>query len=494
MMRAREARGQGIARRAVAMILTAFMLAGCAAEVVQKPAAVEAAVPLPPAAPRTTGVDSPAIREHKQLVSYFGGEYKYVPTERLLDEVLGKLASASDTPGLVYRVTILNSPVVNAFALPSGNIYVTRGLLALANDTSEIAAVMAHEIAHVTERHAAQRAELEKRSAVISKAADVIDDRGRQRSFKTYAELSLASFSRQQEIDADEVGVRTIARAGYDPFAASRFLVTLGRFTELRQSIHPNADGGKPDMMATHPSTPDRVAHAVLVARQISAPGIGDTGHDRYLAAITGLLYGDDPAEGFVRGRLFIHPKFGFAFTAPDGFVLENSAQAVLGVNGDGSQALRLDRVKVSPETSLQAYLGSGWIDGLEAASAETITVNGLSAATATAKSDSWSFRLAAIRVGGEVYRLTFAAKDLTPDVDRRFRDAIDTFHRTTTEDTRDVRAARIAVQSAGTGDTAATLGAAMAVPDHPVETFEVLNGLEGATLEGGRRYKVVVE
>ena len=444
-MRAREAGGlafacHAVARRAAAAVLAVLALAGCASDVVQAPAAVEAAVPLPPAAPRTTGVDSPAIREHKQLVSYFGGEYKYAPTERLLDEVLGKLAAASDTPGLVYRVTVLNSPVVNAFALPSGNIYVTRGLLALANDTSEIAAVMAHEIAHVTERHAAQRAELEKRSAVISKAADVIDDRSRQKSFKTYAELTLASFSRQQEIDADEVGVRTIARAGYDPFAASRFLVTLGRFTDLRQSIHPNADGGKPDMMATHPSTPERVAHAVAVARGIGAPGLGETGHDRYLAAITGLLYGDDPAEGFVRGRLFIHPKFGFAFTAPEGFVLENSAQAVLGVNEDSTQALRLDRVKVPAETSLQAYLGSGWIDGLVAASAEAITVNGLAGATATAKSDAWSFRLAAIRVGGEVYRLTFAAKDLTPEIDRRFRDAIDTFHRTTPDDARDVR------------------------------------------------------
>ena len=113
-------------------------------------------------------------------------------------------------------------------------------------------------------------------------------------------------------------------------------------------------------MMATHPSTPERVAHAVAVARGFGAPGIGETGHDRYLAAIDGILYGDDPAEGFVRGRRFIHPKLGFAFTAPENFVLENSAQAVLGVTQDGAQALRLDRVKVPVETSLASYLASG--------------------------------------------------------------------------------------------------------------------------------------
>ncbi len=491
-------RGAGAARARLAavaaiVVTAALVLAGCAAGVEEKPQVIQASLPVPLSAPRTTGVDSPAAREHKQLVAYFGGEYRAPVTERFVDEVLVKLAAASDTPSQVYRVTILNSPIVNAFALPSGNIYVTRGLLALANDTSEVAAVMAHEIAHVTERHAARRAELEKRSAVISQAADVIDNRDRSRTFKSYAQLSLASFSRQQELDADEIGVHVIARAGYDPFAASRFLVSLGRATELRQSLHPNA-AAKPDMMATHPSTPERVAHAVAVARSISAPGIGETGHDRYLAAIDGILYGDDPAEGFVRGRRFIHPKLGFAFKAPDGFVLENSAQAVLGVTEDGAEALRLDRVKVPVETSLASYLASGWIDGLQSGAAEPITVNGLQGVTASARADAWSFRLAAIRVGPEVYRLTFAAKDLTPEADRRFRDAVETFRRITPDDARDVKPMRIAVAAAGAADTAESFAPRMAVPDHPLETFEVLNGLASAAIDAGRRYKVVVE
>ena len=481
---------------ALAVLLALPMLGGCAGQLEDQPRALPAsvAVPLPPAAPRTTGVDSPAAREHKQLVGFFGGEYHAPATERFVDEVLVKLAAASDTPSQVYRVTILNSPIVNAFALPSGEIFVTRGLLALANDTSEVAAVMAHEIAHVTERHALRRAELEKRSAVISQAADVIDDPNRSKTFKSYAQLSLASFSRQQEIDADQVGIRVIAKAGYDPFAASRFLVSLGRATDLRQSLHPGAEA-KPDMMATHPSTPERVAKAVAVARGISAPGIGETGHDRYLAAIDGILYGDDPAQGFVRGRRFIHPKLGFAFTAPEDFVLENSAQAVLGVTQDGTEALRLDSMKVAPETTLAAYLASGWIEGLQTqGTAEAIKVNGLPGITVLAKAESWSFRLAAIRVGGDVYRLTFAAKDLTPEVDRRFRDAIDTFRRITPEDARDVRPMRVAIATAAPGEGAEAFAARMAVPDHPLENFQVLNGLDGPTLEANRHYKVVVE
>ncbi len=472
----------------------ALLLAGCSGAVDDdKAKAIQVSVSVPPLAPHTTGVDSPAAREHKQLVAYFGGEYRAPSTERFLDEVLTKLATASDTPSQVYKVTILNSPIVNAFALPSGNIYVTRGLLALANDTSEVAAVMAHEIAHVTARHALQRAELEKRSAVISQAADVIDNREQGRTFKNYAQLTLASFSRQQEFEADQIGVRVIARAGYDPFAASRFLVSLGKSTELRLATHPGGRD-KPDMMATHPSTPERVAHAVAVARGIGAPGIGDTGHDRYLAAIEGMLYGDDPAEGFVRGRRFVHPKLGFAFTAPEGFVLENSAQAVLGVTADGNHALRLDRVHVPAETTLQSYLASGWIEGLQPSSAVALSVNGLSGVTATAQADSWTFRLAAIRVGNEVYRITFASKELTGDIDREFRDSIESFRKISPEEAREVKPTRIALAVATPSDTVDTFASRMAVPDHPLETFKVLNGLDATPVSAGRRYKLVLD
>ncbi len=143
----------------------ALLLAGCAFDNSRLPDTA----PLPPAAPRLTGLDRAASREHQQLVTALGGEYRNARAEQLLQQVVAKLAPASDRPAESYRVTILNSPTVNAFALPTGNVYVTRGLLALANDTSEIAGVLAHEIAHVTARHAVARAEME--SAPCSSAA-----------------------------------------------------------------------------------------------------------------------------------------------------------------------------------------------------------------------------------------------------------------------------------------------------------------------------------
>ena len=497
---ARRVTGQGLARaRLVALAVFALSLAGCASiePVAVKP--IAEAAPVPAAAPKTTGVDSPAVREHKQLLKMFGGEYRAATTEKLLDEVLGKLAAASDTPGLAYKVTVLNSPIVNAFALPSGRLYVTRGLLALANDTAEVAAVMAHEIAHVTARHAFQREEVEKRSALISNATAVLDDRSKSRSFQAYAQSTLASFSRQQEIEADQIGVRTIARAGYDPYAASRFLQALGHYSAARQSIFgQDGNGGaapRPDMTSTHPSTPERIDRAVAEARQIGAPGIGEVGRDRYLAAIDGMAYGDDPAEGFVRGTRFVHPKLGFAFTAPDGFVLENSAQAVLGIADGGQQALRLDRVHVAPDMSLDAYLGSGWIDGLEQGSVENIVVGGFPTATATAKGSEWFFRLAAIRQGDEVYRLIFATKSFSGDVDARFRAAIDSFRKITPEEARDAKPLRIAIATAGGSDTPEGMASRMRTVDNSTSAFLVLNGLDGGeALKTGERYKLVTD
>src|SRR3954453_2375514 len=158
---------------ALAFVLT---LAGCAS--LERVGVAPLATAIPQQAPKTLSIDSPASLEAKRLAATFGGEYRAPAAEAYLNAILEKLAQASETPGeTVYKVTILNSPVINAFALASGNLFVTRGLLALANDNAEIAAVMAHEIGHVTARHAYARAEREKEAAVVSQAASVIQSR-----------------------------------------------------------------------------------------------------------------------------------------------------------------------------------------------------------------------------------------------------------------------------------------------------------------------------
>ncbi len=215
--------GRGAARRLgrVLSMLAAVLglgLAACAS-IDPPPGPVSAAAPAPP---RTVAV-SPFASERKRLVESFGGLYSAPATQTYLDGVLAKLAPATDGPVQPYHVTLLNSPVVNAFALPSGDIFVTRGLLALADDTSEIAAVMAHEIAHVTARHAAQRAEFEKTAALFMRVnSQVLSRSEAQDEAEARSKLSIARFSRQQEFEADQIGIKNIGHAGYDPYGAAR--------------------------------------------------------------------------------------------------------------------------------------------------------------------------------------------------------------------------------------------------------------------------------
>ena len=472
-----------------------LLLAGCAAFEQQGSGPGISAAP-PAAAPRTLGVETQAAAEHKRIVALFGGEYHDAAAERYLNDVLTKIAAGGETPSDPYRVTILNSPIVNAFALPPGNLYVTRGLLSLANDGSEVAAVMAHEIAHITARHAMARAEQEKRAALISQAASVIQSKQKGEELEASAKMSIASFSRGQELEADRIGIRSIARAGFDPYGASRFLVALGRSSAMRSSLLGGAaSAAKPDMLATHPSTPERVTAALNVAREIGAPGIGADARAPYLAAIDGLMFGDDPAEGTIRGRKFIHTRLGFTFTAPDGFTLENSAQAVLGVKAGGAEALRLDSVRVTSGTTLEAYLASGWIDGLLRSSIQSSEVNGMPAAFADARAGEWNFRLAVIRFdANEVYRLIFATHVLSDDAATRYAEAINSFRRAAPDEASTLHPLHIAIAAPRDGDTAQTLAARM-VADRPLETFLLLNGLDqDGRLQPGERYKIVVE
>jgi len=478
------------ARRLIVPALFA-LLAGCAD--LGRIGTTQVNLPEPP---KTADTTPPAQREHQRILAAYGGAYEDPRLEALITQTVDRLVSASERPALKYKVTILNSPAINAFALPNGQLYVTRGLLALANDTSELASVLSHEMAHVIAKHAAIREDQARQAALVSRvASDVFNDPQMGAMALARSKIQLASFSRSQELEADGVGVGISSRAGFDPYGAVRFLTAMGRNAELRQNANNGVDPRFLDFLSSHPGTPDRLKIARANARQYTAPGDVARDKDSYLAGIDGLPYGEDPSEGYVRGRKFVHPRLAFTFTAPDRFTLENTAQAVLGVRDSANLALRLDVVRVPAEQTLAQYLASGWIENVEENSIEDFAINGLPAATALAKGDQWAFRLYAIRFGTEVYRFIFAAKQMTAEADRAFRYSVTTFRRMAQSEVDAARPLRLRIATVTPGDTAERMAGRMPLVDRPLERFLIINGLNhGDALKPGDKVKIVTE
>jgi predicted Zn-dependent protease len=452
--------------------------------------------PTIPAKPPRTVVQTPAVeREHERILSSYGGAYDDPQLEALIGKTVDRLVAASDRPDQGYKVTILNSGAVNAFALPTGQLYVTRGLIALACDTSELSSVLSHEMAHVLAKHAAIREDQARQAAVVTR---VITDMGNDPDLTAMAlaktKLTMASFSRQQEFEADKIGVGISARAHFDPYGASRFLTAMERNAELKADKSAN-DPRAQDFLSSHPATPERIQSAQATARQYSSPQSDERDRETYLAAIDNLVYGEDPSEGFVRGHRFLHPKLGFTFTAPDTFTLDNTAQAVIGVRDGGSQAMRFDVVRVPAEQTLGDYLNSGWMENVDKSSTEDLNINGFPAASTSAHGDQWQFKVYALRFGTDVYRFIFASRDKTTESERNARETVNSFRRLTLDEIQAARPLRIKIITVQPGDTVESLSHRMAGVDHPTDRFRVLNGLDShAQVKARDRVKIVVD
>jgi predicted Zn-dependent protease len=455
-----------------------------------------ATTPIPVPKPKAAMLPTPATeREHERILSSYGGSYDDPKLEALIGKLVDRLVAASDRPEQPYKVTILNSGAVNAFALPTGQLYVTRGLIALASDTSELSSVLSHEMAHVLSKHAAIREDQARQAALVAR---VVTDMGNDPDVTAFtlakSKLTMASFSRTQEFEADDMGVAISARAHFDPYGASRFLTSMERNAELKagkSSLDPRAQ----DFLSSHPATPERVQRAQTAAKQYTSPDNTERDREDYLSAIDNIVYGEDPSEGFVRGRRFLHPKLAFTFQTPESFTLDNTAQAVIGVRDGGAQAMRFDVVRVPAEQTLGDYLNSGWMENVDKTQTEELTINGFPAASTVAQGEQWQFRAYALRFGGEVYRFIFATRQKTTETDRNIRETVNSFRRLTLDEIQAARPLRIKVITVQPGDTVDSLAHRMAGIDHPAERFRVLNGLDfHAQVKVRDRVKIVVE
>ena len=450
---------------------------------------------MPPEEERLIGA-----QQHPKLVKAFDGLYDDPALQRYVARLGRLLQQTSEQPEPPFTFVILDSPEVNAFALPGGYVHVTRGLMALANDEAELAGVIAHEIGHVTARHSAERYS---HGLVAGLGAALLGAVIDSETVADFAQLAAGAYvkgySRSQELEADMLGVRYLSRSGFDAIAMSSFLETMGAESELeRQMAGSGGEGALGGLFASHPRTADRVRKAAEATR---AQFGGDRARDTYLRRIDGMIYGDSPEEGFVRGRAFAHPHLRIAFTAPPGFRLRNGPEAVVGTHPTGA-LLRFDEARLrDPAISTLRYLRGDWASKVPLNRIERLAIDGLDAVVASTrvrtKSGARDIRLVAIRAAPErVYRFFF----VTPPRETQafaapFRQMMASFRRLSQRQAANLLPLRLRVVEVAPGDTVESLSARMPFNDFRSERFRVLNGFRtGERMKPGQLVKIVTE
>ena len=272
-----------------------------------------------------------------------------------------RLAATTERPDLPWSFKVVDDPVVNAFAVPGGFIYVTRGILANFESEAELAAVLGHEIGHVTARHSVAQMSRQQLQQLGLGVGMILSEDVRKYADLLAVGLGILNlrYSRGDENQADELGVRYMGRAGYDPEAM------VGVMQMLAQ-VSGSGDGRVPEWQLTHPYPENREAHIRSLIQGLPDTATVDAGRDRYLDRIHGLVYGENPREGYFKGPLFLHPDLAFQIRFPQGWTMVNQKSAV-GAVGPDEQALVV--LKVAPDasdpaTALRAYLSQEGVQG----------------------------------------------------------------------------------------------------------------------------------
>lgn len=438
---------------------------------------------------------APGLREpspeHLALVQDLGGAYESPSLERYVQRVGEQVAQAARAGSV--RVTILNDDTPNALSLPGGYVYVTRGLLALANSEAELAGVLAHEIAHLRARHADARVQQAIRDGL---GLAVLDAMGADPQFSHAAELQalarLQRYSRDQEYQADLDGMRIMSDAGYDPRAMTTLMETLLRQDSLQSRLDgASAEGGaESDFLSSHPRTLDRYQRATAAVLALNRGG--RLGREPYLRSINGLMYGDDPAHGIVRGNRYVHAGLGFGFEVPGDFAIIDDDDLVLAVHPTGALII-FDADAAPPGMPMRDYLAEAWLGGVELASLRPTAVNGMPAATAEMRINSnlgpMRGRAFAIHFDADtVYRFLLATPVAAPAAMARAQaGAATSFHRLSAAEAAAVQPSRLRTVTVPPQTPVGELAAASAQEDGMAERLSVLNGLApGQPLPGG--------
>ncbi len=483
--------------RACSVCVAAFVLGSCASNpVTGRPDLVFSS---------EKGEIDKAKQVHPLLLQQFGGPYDDMRLQQYVNEVGQRVAKASHRPDLEYHFTVLDSEEINAFTPGGGYVYITRGILNFLNSEAELAAVLGHEIGHITARHPVRQQTQSTLSNIGAAALGIMTGSGDLAELASYAGAALVTgYGREMELEADRLGAEYLARVGLSPNHMID-TVRLLKNQELFEVQRARQENRKPriyhGVFSTHPDNDQRLREVVKAAEKLQSQGEADPGRERYLQAIQGLPVGTSRAQGVLKGNRFYHAHMGFTVAFPSGWTVENLSDRLLSVSPRKDSILMMRTMAPPPNTNPQQFLAR-LLAGKNAAPGEAIEVNGLQGYTTVVRSERTDFgvvpaRYAVIYYNNLAYVFAGASKasSTAPAADPLFMSSIRTFRRLRTNEFALAEPYKIKIIRADANTRIADLAKASPIKEYAADLLRLMNDLyPNKEPQPGQLLKIVVE
>ena len=422
------------------------------------------------------------------------GKYDDPALAAYVDSVGQRVAHVSHLPNLEWHFTLVDDPAVNAFAMPGGYIYVTRGLLAYMNSEAQLAGVLGHECGHVTHRHTAEAMTRQQLYGLGFGVLQIAAPGLRPYSGAGQQALGLLflKYSRQNENEADALGIEYATRAGYDPREIPGTYATLKRISEA-------AGSSMPSFLSTHPDPGSREANTTTLANQAASGKSGLLIRQRdYVRHLEGLVFGRDPREGYFEGRTYYHPTLGFQVDFPEGWKQQDSRSTVAAAEPSQQGVVQLSIAQAgdaSPESYVQSLLATG---KLTQATGHRETIGGhdawLGYVTAPGDNGPINFDLAFIRAGEQtMYQFLGQTTARGDAYEQRILDTMRSFRPLADASRRQAAPARVHLANAPSSGTLRALLPQLGTQGATPEEVAIVNGVElDQTIQSGKMLKLV--
>jgi len=421
---------------------------------------------------------------HPQIIEQYG-RYEDEALQRYVQDVGQRLAAVSHRDDLVYRFTVLDSPVINAFALPGGYIYITRGMMSYLNSEAELAAVLGHEIGHVTARHgvrqqsAAQAANLGYTLGAILLPG--LRTAGAQDLFNVFGGALLSGYGREHELESDRLGAEYLARSGYPSEAMIDVIGVLkdqATFAEAEAKKQGQDYQGYHGLFASHPDNDTRLQEVVKAADKYKTTAREDEGTERYLQRIDGMVFGDSESQGIRSGRNFYHGEMQFALSFPQNWHIQNNPSSLRATAPQGLAIIEMGASDLNRKQTPAEFIRDR-MNIKELKNGEPLSSHGLQGYTGLAVAEGKPVRVAVLYLREQAFIFIATTKSSGDfnKFDPAFRETVKSFHAMRQDEQYLAEAQRIEVVKVGSNDSYSSWAAKTRISNSPIQQLRLLNG-----------------